>query len=208
MSKHSWVCCLSQRDSLIDERRGRASTFGFGSQTWAQAPALPLPASSPRLPAPLSSENSARWLRTAGVRETGAVRLSMEKGPVLWTAGTQAGCRMAAPSVPSLTLTFLPKELCTQTKQPHKAKGVKLKPSTSIKITKLCQLMQTDTNTWGGGGAGKLVVTVSSLPELTKARSTDGEGNGTPLQYSCLENPWTEEPGRLQSMGSLRVGHD
>ena len=27
-----------------------------------------------------------------------------------------------------------------------------------------------------------------------------GEGNGTPLQYSCLENPM-EEPGRLQSMG-------
>ena len=23
-----------------------------------------------------------------------------------------------------------------------------------------------------------------------------------------LENPWTEEPARLQSMGSLRVGHD
>ena len=22
------------------------------------------------------------------------------------------------------------------------------------------------------------------------------------------ETPWTEEPGRLQSMGSLRVGHD
>ena len=35
-----------------------------------------------------------------------------------------------------------------------------------------------------------------------------GEGNGTPLQYSCLENPMTEEPGRLQSMESLRVGHD
>ena len=35
-----------------------------------------------------------------------------------------------------------------------------------------------------------------------------GEGNGTPLQYSCLENPWMEEPGRLQSMGSQRVGHD
>ena len=34
------------------------------------------------------------------------------------------------------------------------------------------------------------------------------EGNGTPLQYSCLENPWTEEPGRLQSMGSLGVRHD
>ena len=83
-----------------------------------------------------------------------------------------------------------------------------------------------------------------------------GEGNGNPLQYSCLENsmdggawwatvhgaeksqarlsnftftfhfpalekeiathsstlawriPWMEEPGRLQSMGSQRVGHD
>ena len=28
-----------------------------------------------------------------------------------------------------------------------------------------------------------------------------GEGNGNPLQYSCLENPWREEPGRLQTMG-------
>ena len=26
-----------------------------------------------------------------------------------------------------------------------------------------------------------------------------GEGNGNPLQYSCLENPMTEEPGRLQT---------
>ena len=29
-----------------------------------------------------------------------------------------------------------------------------------------------------------------------------GEGNNNPLQYSGLENPMTEEPGRLQSMGS------
>ena len=35
-----------------------------------------------------------------------------------------------------------------------------------------------------------------------------GEGDGIPLQYSWLENPWTEEPGSLQSMGSLRVGHN
>ena len=27
-----------------------------------------------------------------------------------------------------------------------------------------------------------------------------GEGNGNLLQYSCLEIPWTEEPGGLQSM--------
>ena len=35
-----------------------------------------------------------------------------------------------------------------------------------------------------------------------------GEGNGTPLQYSCPKIPWTEEPGRLQSMGLLWVRHD
>ena len=35
-----------------------------------------------------------------------------------------------------------------------------------------------------------------------------GEGNGTPLQYSCLENPMDKGPGRLQSMGSLGVGHN
>ena len=29
-----------------------------------------------------------------------------------------------------------------------------------------------------------------------------GEGNGNPLQYSCWEIPWTEEPIGLQSTGS------
>ena len=34
-----------------------------------------------------------------------------------------------------------------------------------------------------------------------------GWGNGTPLQYSCLENPM-DGGAWVQSMGSLRVGHD
>ena len=34
------------------------------------------------------------------------------------------------------------------------------------------------------------------------------EGNGTPLQYFAWKIPWMEKPGGLQSMGSLRVGHD
>ena len=38
---------------------------------------------------------------------------------------------------------------------------------------------------------------VGSIPESGRA---PGEGNGNPLQYSCLEIPWTEEPGRLQSI--------
>ena len=32
-----------------------------------------------------------------------------------------------------------------------------------------------------------------------------GGGHGNPLQYSCLENPWTEGPGRLWSTGLQRV---
>ena len=32
-----------------------------------------------------------------------------------------------------------------------------------------------------------------------------GDGNGNPLQW--IRTPWTEEPGRLQSMGLQRVRH-
>ena len=38
--------------------------------------------------------------------------------------------------------------------------------------------------------------------------SFTGEGNGNPLQYSCLENPGMLKPRGLPSMGSHRVGHD
>ena len=46
---------------------------------------------------------------------------------------------------------------------------------------------------------------LSSIPESGKI---PGEGNRNPLQYSCLENPWTEEPGGLQSMELQRVRHN
>ena len=56
---------------------------------------------------------------------------------------------------------------------------------------------------------------LNCLPAMQETRfdpglgRSPGEGNGNPLQYSCLENPMdTEEPGGLQSMGSQRVGHD
>ena len=39
---------------------------------------------------------------------------------------------------------------------------------------------------------------VGSIPELGRS---PGQGNGNLLQYSCLGNPMTEEPGRLQSTG-------
>ena len=39
---------------------------------------------------------------------------------------------------------------------------------------------------------------MGSIPGL---RTSLGEVNDNLLQYSCLENPMDEEPGRLQSMG-------
>ena len=42
---------------------------------------------------------------------------------------------------------------------------------------------------------------VGSIPGSGRS---PGEGNGNPLQYSCLENPMTEEAGGLQSMGSQK----
>ena len=44
-----------------------------------------------------------------------------------------------------------------------------------------------------------------SIPGLKRS---PGEGNGNPLEYPCWNIPWTEEPGRLQSVGFQRVGHD
>ena len=46
---------------------------------------------------------------------------------------------------------------------------------------------------------------MGSIPELA---GSPGEGNGYPPQYCCLGNPWREEPGELQSMGSQRVRHN
>ena len=47
--------------------------------------------------------------------------------------------------------------------------------------------------------AGDVRGVVGSVSGL--GRSTGG-GNGYPLQYSCLDIPWTEESGRPQSIGS------
>ena len=35
-----------------------------------------------------------------------------------------------------------------------------------------------------------------------------GGGNGNPLQYSCLENSWTEEPGGLHGVTESDILRD
>ena len=57
--------------------------------------------------------------------------------------------------------------------------------------------------------------TVKCLPTMweTQVRSLGQEDllekeRATHSSVLALKIPWTEEPGRLQSMGSLRVGHN
>ena len=60
----------------------------------------------------------------------------------------------------------------------------------------------------GGSDGKEFACNVGDLGSSPMLGRSPGEGNGNPLQYSCLENPMTEEPGRPQSMGSQRVRHD
>ena len=60
-----------------------------------------------------------------------------------------------------------------------------------------------------GGSDGKASAhNAGDLGSFPESERSSGEGNGNALQYSCLEIPWIEEPGRLQSVGSQRVGHN
>ena len=46
------------------------------------------------------------------------------------------------------------------------------------------------------------------LGSVPGSERSPGEGNGYPLQYSCLENPMDRGASRLQSMGPQRVRHN
>ena len=49
---------------------------------------------------------------------------------------------------------------------------------------------------FSGGSDGKAsVYNVGDLGLIPRSGRFPGEGNGYPHQYSCLENPWIEEPG-------------
>ena len=45
------------------------------------------------------------------------------------------------------------------------------------------------------------------MGSIPGAERFPGERNGNPLQYSCLQNQWIEEPCGIQSTGPHRVGH-
>ena len=58
----------------------------------------------------------------------------------------------------------------------------------------------------GGSNSKESAWNVRDLGSIPGLGRSPGEGNGYPLQYSCLENSrYREEPGRLQSMELQRI---
>ena len=62
----------------------------------------------------------------------------------------------------------------------------------------------------GGSVVKNLPANVGDVGLIPGWGRSPGEGNGNPTHSSILlwEIPWTEEPGRLQSMGLQKVGCD
>ena len=59
----------------------------------------------------------------------------------------------------------------------------------------------------GGSVVKNLSSSVGDMGSIPGSGRSPGEGNGNPLQYSCLGNP-TDREAWQKSMGSQRVGHD
>ena len=53
-----------------------------------------------------------------------------------------------------------------------------------------------------------LLANVGHVGLIPESGRSSGEGNGNPLQYSCLGNPWTEDLAGYSPWVHKRVGHD
>ena len=83
-----------------------------------------------------------------------------------------------------------------------------LKMKLRDKISQICWLLL---RCWSFPGSSEVKASASNVGDpgmIPGSGRSLGEGNGNPPQYSCLGIPWMEKPGRLQSTGSQRVGHD
>ena len=60
----------------------------------------------------------------------------------------------------------------------------------------------------GGSVVNNLSANAGDVGSIPESGRSPREGNGNSLQFTCLGNPRTEEPGSLQSMGSQRIVHD
>ena len=60
----------------------------------------------------------------------------------------------------------------------------------------------------GGSNSKESACDVGDLGSIPGSGRSSGKGNGNPLSIFAWRILWTEEPGRIQPIGSHRVGHD
>ena len=84
-------------------------------------------------------------------------------------------------------------------------------------LTRSIPLLAKNTDLWSSGTSHVALVVKNLLANAGDTRDMGlipwsgrfpGEEHGNALQYSCLRIPWTEDPGRLQSTGLQRAGHN
>ena len=79
---------------------------------------------------------------------------------------------------------------------------------TQQKLTRLIKDLSNDKDFHSGSDGEESGCNAGDLCSVPGWGRSPGEGNGNPLHILAWRIPWTQEPGRLQSMGSQRVRHD
>ena len=98
--------------------------------------------------------------------------------------------------------------LIVQLSHPYMTTGKTIALTRWTFANKVISLLFNMLSRFGGSEVEASTSNVGDLGSIPGLGRCPGEGNGNPLQYSCLENPWAEEPGRLQSTRLQRVGHN
>ena len=78
----------------------------------------------------------------------------------------------------------------------------------SLRVILKSKRLYTELGFPGGSDDKESICSAAALGSIPRVGRSPGGGHGSPLQYSCLENPMDRGAWWLQSMGSQRVGHD
>jgi len=76
------------------------------------------------------------------------------------------------------------------------------------KVNNVASGRETQSSFPGGSAGRRIHLQMEDLASIPGLGRSPGEGNGTPSSTLAWKIPWTEEPSKLQSTGSQRVGHD
>ena len=82
---------------------------------------------------------------------------------------------------------------------------MKCPPSCDCKGARVRLISRLDSRSPGGSDGEEPACRAGDPGSIPRWGRSPGEGNGNPLQYSCRENPTTEEPGGLHSMGGKEL---